>query len=198
MAGDIPEQVREKFNGVKRRYEAFRGGLTPRQRTLLHALTFLLRFTLLAAPFYLLLDSGWNADGLRRLTAHLSAAVLRTVGVEASSTGSFLRAGDLLVNVTRDSTGWKSVIAFTALVVASQRPWRSRLAGIVAGVAAIVVANLLRVTSTVYATTVFGIDYELLHTVLWRWGLTAAVIVIWAVWMRLSLPSARFGLLERR
>ncbi len=183
MARDLPDTVTDTVQRVRDRYDRFRTGLDPRQQQLLQILVFLTKFTVLALPFWLVLHSGWEADAVRAVTAEASAAVLRGIGVDASATGHLLSAGDLLVDVTRDSTGWKSVMVFLALVTASRRPLRSKIGAAAAGTVALLVLNLGRVVSMVYAVVVFGIDYELLHTVLWRWGLTVAVIGLWTGWL---------------
>ncbi|MDY6769985.1 MAG: exosortase/archaeosortase family protein [Candidatus Nanohaloarchaea archaeon] len=193
MAGVVPAAVNAELDRARERYRSFEERLDPRQRRLLHAFLFLARFTALAAPFYLVLGSGWDATGVRAATADVAAALLRAAGIGASSTGTFVAAGELLVDVTRDSTGWKSVSVFTALVLASRRPLRTRLWGIAAGAAALLAVNVLRIWSMVYAVTVFGVGYELLHTLLWRWGLTASVIAAWLLWMDFSAESPRFA-----
>ncbi len=200
--------MKEKIQGAVSAYTAFRDGLTPRQQQLLHVLVFLSRFAALAVPFYLLLGSSWDVAGrqtvtaeviaagldlARTATARVSAAALNLIGIDAVSTGTFIQTAELLVDVTRDSTGWKSIVAFTALVAAAKRPLRTKVMAVVAGTAVILAANLLRITSMVYAVTVFAVDYELLHGLLWRWGLTAAVLVSWAVWMRMTLPGPGGG-----
>lgn len=178
------ERVRHHRDRLQERWDTLRERMTPRQERLYEGLRFLVVFTVLAAPLYLVLDSGWEAYGVRTVNAAMSAAALNLAGLPATSSGPFLSVGELLVDVTRDSTGWKSVLAFAALVLATRRPRRSKLYGLAAGVTVILVANVVRITSTVYAVHVLGIDYELLHTVLWRWGLTAVVFAAWLTWLR--------------
>lgn len=192
MAGSLQGKVREQIDWGLQRYREFREGLDPRQERLFHAFVFLSRFAALAVPFYLIIASGWEAEGFRAFTAQVSASTLQMLGIEATSTGSFVQAGELLVDVTRDSTGWKSVAVFTALVAASRRSTESKVKGVLIGVFLLLGVNLLRITSMVYAVETLGIDYEFLHTFLWRWGLTAAVIGLWALWMHLSTPSEGF------
>ncbi|MDY6765973.1 MAG: archaeosortase/exosortase family protein [Candidatus Nanohaloarchaea archaeon] len=198
MAGRIQSAVTARIERLRERYAAFEDRLTGQQQSLLDAVVFLTKFTLLAAPFWLVLHGGWQAEGVRTATAHGAAVVLQVLGIDASATGHLLSTGTLIVDVTRDSTGWKSVMVFIALVAASDRPLRSRVAAAVAGTATLLAVNLLRIVSMVYAVVVFGVEYELLHTVLWRWGLTAAVILLWTGWLwrsgvsqRLSVPPIR-------
>lgn len=172
---------------AKKRYQRavdqFNQQLNPRQQRLFSAFRFLAAFTLLSGPFYFALNSGWNAAGIRSITASVSAVVLDVVGLQVSSAGSFVHGSEMVLDVTRDSTGWKSVLAFTALVLATGRPLRQTARGLIAGITALFAANVLRITTMFYAVTVYDVSYELLHTVLWRWGLTAAVLVTWMWWI---------------
>lgn len=179
MAGRLSETAAD----VVDRLAGMRDELDERQQRLLAVLRFLTVFCVMAVPFYVVLHSGWEATVLRRFFARISAAVLSGIGIAASSLGTTVSTETLVVEVSRDSTGWKSVMAFTALVVAARRSLRWKLTGIVAGVAAIAVANVLRIVSMIYLVVVYGVPYELLHTVLWRWGLTGIVLGLWVLWL---------------
>lgn len=182
MARDLQEAVTRRAAAARERYARFRDGLDPRQRQLLAAFTFLAKFTGLAAPLYLLLASGWDAAWLRTAIASVSAAVLDLGGIAAASDGTFVSAGHVLVDVTRDSTGWKSVLALAGLILASRRPWREKGRGLVIGAALVMAVNVIRIVSMVAAVVLFDAEYEFLHLFLWRWGLTGAVIAVWAAW----------------
>lgn len=181
MAGQLPGA--ERIERVRDRIATYRSGLDERQRRLLAALRFLAVFTALATPLYLLLAVGWEGTWLRHRMASAAVTGLHVLGVEAGRNGAFIEAGTFLIDVTRDSTGWKSVLALTALIVATPASWRRRIQGIVIGAGFIAVANVARIVTTVYAAVVHQVPYELLHTVLWRWGLVGVVLVTWMVWL---------------
>lgn len=186
MAGGLQEAadiVAERYRTVRRAVNERIDRLSPFQRRLLAALRFLAVFAVLAAPVYGVLHVDWEAPLLREITATVSATVLNVIGLEVVQQGSFIHADSLVLDVTRDSTGWKSLFAFTALVLATQEPVRRKLSGVAAGMVVIGAANVTRIVSMVYAVEVFGVPYELLHTVLWRWGLTGVVLVAWIGWL---------------
>ncbi len=182
-ADNLVEQVTTLRSRYQQRVNEINQQLSPRQQALFSAFHFLVVFTVLAVPFYAVLHSGWDGSPLRELHAAVSTYVLSVLGLEVSSTGSFIVGSELVLDVTRDSTGWKSVLAFTALVIAAGRPVQKTVYGIVVGIGVLFVANVVRITSMFYAVTVYNIGYELLHTVLWRWGLTAVVLVTWIGWI---------------
>ncbi len=183
--------VQDRVEGWRRRYRDRVSALDERQRRLLAAASFLVRFTVLAAPLYAVVWLGWDGTPMRGWTAEAVMHVLRAVGLDAVRDGTAVTVPGLVVDVSRDSTGWKSVFAVAALVAAVKRPWRSRLAGVMLGVTAVLVMNVVRVASMVYAVSVWQVEYALLHTVLWRWGLTAVVVGVWVAWLRLWPRTAR-------
>lgn len=171
---------------LKQRYDRFTAALNGTQRRLFEVFIFLALFTVFSAPLYLLIESGWEAHTLRAWTAGVSSIVLELIGISNVHSGTRIVAESFVVDVSRDSTGWKSVLAFTALVLASRRSLRYTAAGILIGGVVLVGANLLRITSMMYLVAVSTIPYELLHTVLWRWGLTFTVLGAWFIWLYLA------------
>lgn len=180
-------RLQEAADHLAEAYES----LTEQQRQLLTTLSFLIKFILLAAPFYLFMRSGWELPALRSLNAAISSTLLNFVGLSTTSAGSTITADTLIVDVSWDSTGWKSMLAFTALVLATNRDLRTKVSGILFGATILFAANILRITSMIYAVDVFGVPYELLHTILWRWGLTVMVLGTWLLW--LQRPSLAFN-----
>lgn len=155
---------------------------TDQQR--LDLLLFLVRLLLLATPLYVLLWIDWNPVWLRQLQAGIGTAVLDLTGMAVTHSGTWIEAPGLAVDVSVDSTGWKSMLAVMALVLAvTDLPRRERVIGLVAGLATVFAANILRLTSMIYAVVVWGISYELIHTFLWRWGLTAVLLSYWLIWL---------------
>lgn len=190
MAGNVQEaadHIITTARSLRDRYDtriaAFERGMSPFQRQLFAVFRFLAVFALLSLPFYAVLNSGWDAGFLRSLHATVSAELLSFTGLEATGSGPFIQGEQFIIDVTRDSTGWKSLLALTALIVASGRSFRRTVHGILFGAAVVFVANILRITSMFYAVAVFNVEYELLHTLLWRWGLTAVVLGTWLTWL---------------
>lgn len=190
MARDVSEAADDLVAALRRLRDRYQDAvarvdrqLSPRQQQLFAAFRFLALFTVLAGPFYLMLHSGWNAEPVRAATASVAAEVLSLAGLDVYSAGSFIHGDRLVLDVTRDSTGWKSLLALTALVLATGRPLRQTVQGLLVGVGVLFAANILRITTMFYAVTVYSVSYEWMHTVLWRWGLTVVVLVTWLWWI---------------
>lgn len=101
----------------------------------------------------------------------------------------FERQGFLLVGsgpdylITRDCLGWKSMAAFVALVFASAEKMRREAEILVIGVVGLALANVVRVVSTIILSEAGVISFDVVHTFLWRWGMTILVLVIWYLWL---------------
>lgn len=170
---------------IRERKQRFEDSLEGRDRQLWEMLLFLARFTAMAAPVYLLLWQGWNPVWLRSLDAQLAAILLEFLAVPAQHSGTVVSTQAIAIDVSTDSTGWKSMLALTALILAVRNiTGRKRAVGIVAGLLIVFIGNLGRIVSMAFAVTIWGISYELIHTVLWRWGLTVLIFMIWLAWLR--------------
>ncbi|MDY6789031.1 MAG: exosortase/archaeosortase family protein [Candidatus Nanohaloarchaea archaeon] len=171
---------------VLEREKEFRESLSKRNQKLWQVFLFLAKFTVLAAPLYLLIWSNWNPLWLRQLNAAASSGLLNVLGVDSSSSGVFILTSELSVNVSVDSTGWKSVLALTGLMLATPGTVagvRKKIYGILSGVIFVMAGNIARLVSMVYMVEVWGVSYQLVHTFLWRWGLTFLVLGFWISWL---------------
>lgn len=108
---------------------------------------------------------------------------------------SFEQQGFLLIGestnylITRDCLGWKSMAAFVALIFASADDLRKEAKILLTGIIGLAAANILRIVSTVILSEVGIISFDIVHTFLWRWGMTLLVLSIWYLWLtdRLSV-----------
>lgn len=167
------------------RKEKFEESLEGRDQRLWEVLLFLVRFTVLAAPLYLLLWNDWNPVWLRELNAAVAANVLSGLGLDVVQSGSFIGTGQFSVDVSTDSTGWKSFLALVGLMLATRGEAREKkLYGALLALVIVFTGNITRLVTMVYAVAVWGVDYQLIHTFFWRWGLTALVLVSWIAWLR--------------
>lgn len=86
--------------------------------------------------------------------------------------------------VTRDCLGWKSVSAFIGLVFASTNKFKRNIKMLLIGTAVLLSANLVRIVTTVWLSEIGIISFEIIHTFLWRWGMTALVLLTWYMWLK--------------
>ncbi|MFB6180815.1 MAG: exosortase/archaeosortase family protein [Candidatus Nanohalobium sp.] len=157
--------------------------LTKRQQKLFEAFLFLAKLCVAGLIFQTILFIYPSTLYLQRLQAQLSATVLNLVstGFEASTIKIF--SPETVYIITQDCLGWKSMAMFTALVFSAENI-RDNVKSILAGLAAIFVANNLRIVSTVLLSEYGVLSFEVVHGILWKWSLTFFVLIIWLTWLK--------------
>ena len=78
----------------------------------------------------------------------------------------------------------EACIILIAGVLAFPAPWRLRLLGIVIGVVAVQLVNLLRIISLFYLAQWNSFWFEIAHTYLWQILIMLDVLVFWLFWIR--------------
>jgi len=161
-----------------------------RRKKLIEVARFILIFNLLAMPMYLVLYFNLSFDPLRSFLAFLTAKFLTVFGINAVQENYFvdvLTNNQLLkIDISFDSTGWKTLYALFALVIATpKRSMKNKLKFLAIGLPVLFALNFLRIATTILVAVVFGFKYfEVVHIFLWREGLIAAVVLIWYLWLR--------------
>lgn len=151
---------------------------------------FLLIFNMLAIPMYVVLYYNLSFDPLRNFIAFLSAKFLSLFGIDVVQQDSFLNIlanNQLLkIDISFDSTGWKTLYALVALAFATPaKKLKDKMKFLAIGLPVLFALNLLRIATTILIAVVFGYQYfEVVHIFLWREGLIAAVVLIWFLWFR--------------
>ena len=151
-------------------------------------LTFFIRFNLFAIPLYVVMLTGFSLPALMHLTQGLALAVLHVIGVPVSESGQFLvvpvSGGSFAATVSWDSTGWKSILALLALILASDFALEKKLKGLLL-LPVIYALNVLRIVFIFYAVHSWGVEYfAVLHETLWSLGMIIAVLALWILWVR--------------
>ncbi len=156
--------------------------LDERQEKLYRTSIFLGKLIIAGIVFRLFILFYPDTTSLQVSLADLTAETLRLTGIKASSTGIFVLTEKFTYEITRDCLGWKSVAALLGLTFAT--PKKTDLRFVVAGIAAIGIANIVRLLTTIYLDMSGIISFDIIHGILWRWGLTAVVLGIWVLWYR--------------
>lgn len=108
-------------------------------------------------------------------------SLLSVAGIENSVQGVSILVDSTRYIITQDCLGWKSMAAFTGLMYASDSI-RDNLEVLFTGILLVEAANIVRVFTTVYLAHQGIIPFEVIHGFLWKWGLTALVLLIWYLW----------------
>lgn len=157
--------------------------LDERQEGLFQVLNFLLKLLIAGVVFQAILWIYPDTTGLQALLAKVTAFLsdpLIPSSLEVS--GIYILSDQARYVITQDCLGWKSASAFIALVFASSERFRDHLGSLVVGTAFILVANLVRIVTTIFLSYRGIISFDIIHDVLWKWSLTFLVLLVWILW----------------
>lgn len=176
--------------------------LNREQRKMWDTLMFLLRLIILSVPLYLVLWLNVSLLPIQYLVAGQSEWVLGVIGLHATRDNLILNVGTgspFTFFIGPDCTGWKSMLAFVALVFATLgASMKKRLSGIIAGIPLIYLGNLLRIVVVVLIERGFGFEAAVIfHDWLWQAGLIFIVLFVWLVWLKWDSLPERSGFLGR-
>lgn len=161
----------------------------PRYR---ETLSFIGKMLLAGLFFRFILFLGPGTEIFQVWLADITQHILDFFGYSFEQQGFLLIGEETNYLITRDCLGWKSMAAFMALVFASADELRNEVEILLTGVIGLFVANVVRIVSTVMLSEAGFISFDIVHTFLWRWGMTLLVLSIWYLWLtdRLS-PELR-------
>lgn len=171
--------------------------LPPRSSLERRALTYLLTTACLMAALYALAYHSWDATSGpgRWLAAYLktvtqvSAATLRALG-EHVTVADRTVSGRFSYVVVVDCAALDVQALFVAAVLAFPSPWRTRLWGIVTGIAAIFAINITRLVVLYYAGASSLELFNTLHEEVFVLLIVALVCGLFLAWARWAMSYA--------
>jgi exosortase H (IPTLxxWG-CTERM-specific) len=141
----------------------------------------------LTPPLQVAVVAPWTS-GLAWVSATLAAAfdphVLAMGKVLRSTTNGFA------ISIEAGCNGVEAAIVLIAAMLAFRAPWKHRLLGIAAGLAAVQVLNVVRVVSLFYLGQWSVAAFEWAHLYLWQALIMLDVLVVWLLWLRALPPPA--------
>ena len=163
--------------------------LTRAQKRQWEVLQFLIRFLVLSIPLYLILWFNPSLIPLQESVTDHSQLILKAMGYEVDKSSLLLMIGTcrpFVVYIGPDCTGWKSMVAFFALIFATLgASMRKRILGLAVGIPLIYLGNLSRIVFAIMLEQSMGREVAMFfHDFLWQVGLTAWIIVLWLLWLK--------------
>ncbi len=174
----------ERFKEFEKKLE------TERQEKLYQTMIFLVKLVFLGLIFRLILFMYPDTYSLQNAFASLIALILSPF-MQIQVNEIYLLTLENSYIIVQDCLGWKSMAVFAALFFSSipVEKVRNNLEYLLYGLAAIFVANIIRVSTTVYLAEIGLISFEVIHSLLWRWGLTLIVFAVWLYWFTQLLDT---------
>lgn len=144
-------------------------------------------FLALSIPLYILIYTKADFTFAQTEVARQVAFLSRLIGNPAVSEGYLVRSGNVVLEVIEACVAWKDIFAFIALVLAvPNRTIRAKAIGIVLGSIGIYFANLARLLTVLIVAIKEPSLAEVVHSVLWKFGMISIILVFWIVWMLAS------------
>jgi exosortase H (IPTLxxWG-CTERM-specific) len=143
----------------------------------------------LAAPVQQALVLPWT-----RALAHACAVLVTLFDSHVYSYGQVLQStrNGFAISIESGCNGVEAALILVAAIAAFHAPWRAKLVGILAGIAAIQALNVVRVVSLFYLGQWNAHAFEWAHLYLWQALIMIDALVCWLLWLRWvqSKPSA--------
>jgi exosortase/archaeosortase family protein len=175
-------------------FPGFRGRLSGKQARMLSIVDFLARLVILSLPLYLVIWLGLDLYPLQAAAASQSAWIMQGLGYQVVHEGAGILMGNgFRFFIIPDCTGWKSMLFLFALVFAVPGIGiRKRLAGLLAGLPIIWLANIGRIVSVVNLQAAWGTDAAIfLHDTFFQLALVFLVMGLWSAWLLWSKNRLR-------
>lgn len=122
--------------------------------------------------------------------AQISASIITLFDSNVTAFGKILQSttNDFAVSIEAGCNGIEAAIVLIAAMIAFPAPWKHRVVGILSGLVAVQLLNILRVISLFYLGQWSMEAFEWAHLYVWQALIMFDVLLVWLVWMRM-LPS---------
>ncbi len=140
---------------------------------------------ILAGGFSLLSVNAVNDRVVEPFTAGVartSGTVLNLIGQSTQMRGTIIENGRFAVNIKNGCNGVETMTIFLAAVFAFPASFRARAIGLVLGLLAIQLVNLVRVVALFLTGAYFPRFFDHSHTVLWQTLVVASGILLFIFW----------------
>jgi exosortase H (IPTLxxWG-CTERM-specific) len=150
---------------------------------------FILFVVLLAALFGLELTP-WAQDWLivpwTNALATISTWIVTLFDGNVEATGKIMRSttNGFAVSIEAGCNGVEATLVLLAAMLAFPAPWRYKALGLVIGVLAVQLLNILRVVSLFYLGQWNYDVFEWAHLYVWQALIMLDVLVVWLIWVR--------------
>ena len=160
---------------------------------LLRILKFIVKFNVFAIPLYIILFTRFEWVWLEKAVTDITVYFLNGLGFNPTVHDLLIsipiRGGSWAAVINWDCTGWKSMLAFFALVMATDYPARRKAMGLLL-IPVIFAINLLRIVFMFFYVRAFDLAYyQAVHTIIWSWGLIITIAALWLLWLRYDLTK---------
>ncbi|MCD6398621.1 MAG: archaeosortase/exosortase family protein [Candidatus Aenigmarchaeota archaeon] len=149
-------------------------------------LIFLIKLTLLSLPLYAIIFFGVNFDFFQGFIVFHFVNFLNFIGIPSTQNGFSIILSSLAIVINKDCTGWKSLLFFIALIIATDIHWKRKTINIFLGSLAIFSINILRIFVMILIGLAYPSIFSFLHDLLWQFSMIFTVIILWLMLWKFS------------
>jgi exosortase/archaeosortase family protein len=131
--------------------------------------------------------------GYLSLYASAAGAVLDVLGYDVKVVGTAVKVDRGLVEVARGCDAMEPIAFFCAAVLAIQVGWRAKGIGLAAGVALLVLANLLRIIALTLVSMKWPERFETFHVTVGQTAYVMLTLCLWFAWVHWATRPASVG-----
>ncbi len=119
--------------------------------------------------------------------AKVAGRILQGLGEKVTIQGCLLASPRFAVTIFNGCNGLITTLIFLSAVLAFPVGWRPKLIGVVGGIVAIQVINMIRIVSLYYIGAFFPSWFNNAHVVVWQSIVILAGVALWVFW------ASRYG-----
>jgi exosortase H (IPTLxxWG-CTERM-specific) len=125
--------------------------------------------------------------------ARISAGLVTIFDPHVIAFGKVLQStrNGFAISIEAGCNGIEAALILIAAMLAFPAPWKHRLVGIVAGLAAVQAMNIVRVVSLFYVGQWNFKAFEWAHFYVWQALIMLDVLIVWLLWIRMLPPASR-------
>jgi exosortase H (IPTLxxWG-CTERM-specific) len=122
----------------------------------------------------------------------ISAALITLFDPDVATFAKVLQSttNGFSISIEAGCNGVEAAIVLIAAMLAFPAPWKHRVIGILAGLAAVQALNVVRVITLYYVGQWSTAAFEWAHLYLWQALIMLDVLVVWLIWIR-ALPPVK-------
>ena len=131
-------------------------------------------------------------DRVAEWTAQWTSHSLNLLGTTTQVNGTILSSGSFAVNIVAECTAVGPLVLFIGAVFAYPASLKARAIGVMAGLVALTLINLVRIISLFLLGSAYPQYLEIAHLLVWQTAIILFAIVLWLLWVERIAGGARY------
>ncbi len=135
---------------------------------------------------YLFVADLWVMDSYLKLNANLTAFVLNIFWVDVATESTVVSSDTFGMKIIPECTPLLPIAILISGVLAFPGSWTHKIVGVVGGILALSVINIMRTTSLFYIGMWAPSQFDTAHVLVWQSLMILSTVALWIVWYKAS------------